>query len=172
MLDRFVSVLTKRPNVPLKISVGRLQVSSFRLGCVHFDRRTRAARLRLRIRARTRRSPTSSYPRKALTTAFASQVASNRRRVPLKSTRSASKLLTENMGDLQELAPNTLVGNGRYRVGEEINRGGTAVVYEGFDNALAMRVALKVRACPSLFTRVVVSSAYRHRLTSPSPRRS
>ena len=76
------------------------------------------------------------------------------------------------MGDLQELAPNTLVGNGRYRVGEEINRGGTAVVYEGFDSALAMRVALKVRACPSLFTRVVVSSAYRHRLTSPSPRRS
>ena len=47
--------------------------------------------------------------------------------------------------DLVTLAPNALVGNGRYRVGEEINRGGTAVVYEGYDNTLGMRVALKVR---------------------------
>ena len=30
-------------------------------------------------------------------------------------------------------------------MGEEINRGGTAVVYEGYDNTLGMRVALKVR---------------------------
>jgi hypothetical protein len=47
--------------------------------------------------------------------------------------------------DLVTLQPNALVGNGRYRVGEEINRGGTAVVYEGYDNTLGMRVALKVR---------------------------
>ena len=47
--------------------------------------------------------------------------------------------------DLVTLKPNALVGNGRYRVGEEINRGGTAVVYEGYDNTLGMRVALKVR---------------------------
>lgn len=46
---------------------------------------------------------------------------------------------------LVTLQPNALVGNGRYRVGEEINRGGTAVVYEGYDNTLGMRVALKVR---------------------------
>ena len=47
--------------------------------------------------------------------------------------------------DLVTLQPNALVGNGRYRVGEEINRGGTAVVYEGYDNTIGMRVALKVR---------------------------
>ena len=46
---------------------------------------------------------------------------------------------------LVTLQPNALVGNGRSRVGEEINRGGTAVVYEGYDNTLGMRVALKVR---------------------------
>ena len=46
---------------------------------------------------------------------------------------------------LVTLQPNALVGTGRYRVGEEINRGGTAVVYEGYDNTLGMRVALKVR---------------------------
>lgn len=44
-----------------------------------------------------------------------------------------------------KLAPGTAVGNGRYTVGGEINRGGTAVVYEGFDTALNIRVALKVR---------------------------
>jgi serine/threonine protein kinase len=44
-----------------------------------------------------------------------------------------------------KLAPGTVVGNGRYTVGGEINRGGTAVVYEGLDSALNMKVALKVR---------------------------
>ena len=44
------------------------------------------------------------------------------------------------------LEPGAVLSNGRYRVGAEINRGGTAVVYEGFDNALSMRVALKARA--------------------------
>lgn len=43
------------------------------------------------------------------------------------------------------LTPGAVVGNGRYTVGGEINRGGTAVVYEGFDQAIGMRVALKVR---------------------------
>jgi len=42
------------------------------------------------------------------------------------------------------LAPGSTVGRGRFVVGEEINRGGTAIVYEGYDNALKMRVALKV----------------------------
>ena len=50
-------------------------------------------------------------------------------------------------GDEPEWTPaiGHAVGNGRYTVGGEINRGGTAVVYEGFDNALGMKVALKVR---------------------------
>lgn len=50
-------------------------------------------------------------------------------------------------GDKPEWTPaiGHAVGNGRYTVGGEINRGGTAVVYEGFDNALGMEVALKVR---------------------------
>jgi|TARA_B110000967_G_scaffold143509_1_gene146767 serine/threonine protein kinase len=81
--------------------------------------------------------------------------------------------------ELKTLEKNTLVGNGRYRVGEEINRGGTAVVYEGYDNALGMRVALKVRPPPfpphtrrPSSSSVVVSSTYRHPLTasaSPPP---
>ena len=37
------------------------------------------------------------------------------------------------------------MANGRYEVGQEINRGGTAVVYEGYDSTLRMKVALKVR---------------------------
>ena len=37
------------------------------------------------------------------------------------------------------------LANGRYEVGQEINRGGTAVVYEGYDSTLRMKVALKVR---------------------------
>ena len=42
------------------------------------------------------------------------------------------------------LMPGTTVGQGRFVVGHEINRGGTAIVYEGYDNANKMRVALKV----------------------------
>lgn len=45
------------------------------------------------------------------------------------------------MASLQE---GTLLGNGRYRVSREINRGGTAVVYEGIDLASSRVVALKV----------------------------
>tara|TARA_B100001758_G_C18112718_1_gene454489 strand:+ start:201 stop:533 length:333 start_codon:yes stop_codon:yes gene_type:complete len=36
------------------------------------------------------------------------------------------------------------LANGRYEVGQEINRGVTAVVYEGYDSTLRMKVALKV----------------------------
>ena len=48
-----------------------------------------------------------------------------------------------------------LVGLGRYRVGKEINRGGTAVVYEGVDLSLNMPVALKVRAFASYIQNAV-----------------
>ena len=40
--------------------------------------------------------------------------------------------------------PGDEIGNGRYVVKEEINRGGTAVVYRGYDRALETEVALKV----------------------------
>lgn len=43
-----------------------------------------------------------------------------------------------------EIARGTVVGNGRYEVLEEINRGGTAIVYRGVDRALSLDVALKV----------------------------
>eukprot|EP00890_Picochlorum_soloecismus_P005447 jgi/Picsp_1/5903/NSC_03260-R1_protein len=42
------------------------------------------------------------------------------------------------------LPPGTLIGKGRYRVVQELNRGGTAVVYEGIDLLHQNRVALKV----------------------------
>lgn len=42
------------------------------------------------------------------------------------------------------LPPGTLIGKGRYRVVQELNRGGTAVVYEGIDLLHQTRVALKV----------------------------
>lgn len=42
------------------------------------------------------------------------------------------------------LEPGSLLGKGRYRVVKEINRGGTAVVYEGVDLIQQTRVALKV----------------------------
>lgn len=42
------------------------------------------------------------------------------------------------------LQPGTLIGKGRYRVIQELNRGGTAVVYEGIDLLHQTRVALKV----------------------------
>eukprot|EP00889_Picochlorum_renovo_P007201 jgi/Picre1/34231/NNA_001705.t1 len=42
------------------------------------------------------------------------------------------------------IEPGSLLGKGRYRVVKEINRGGTAVVYEGVDLMQQTRVALKV----------------------------
>ena len=43
-----------------------------------------------------------------------------------------------------ELARGTVIGNGRYEVLEEINRGGTAIVFRGVDRELRCDVALKV----------------------------
>lgn len=42
------------------------------------------------------------------------------------------------------MEPGDSLGNGRYVVKEEINRGGTAIVYRGYDRVLEMEVALKV----------------------------
>ena len=39
---------------------------------------------------------------------------------------------------------NQIIGNGRYKVLKEINRGGTAVVYSGIDLTQQKKVALKV----------------------------
>lgn len=63
------------------------------------------------------------------------------------------------------------MANGRYEVGQEINRGGTAVVYEGYDSTLRMKVALKVRrrvTHPS-FPPLAHSCAKRKKLTRPEP---
>lgn len=63
------------------------------------------------------------------------------------------------------------LANGRYEVGQEINRGGTAVVYEGYDSTLRMKVALKVRrrvTHPS-FPPLAHSCAKRKKLTRPHP---
>ena len=62
------------------------------------------------------------------------------------------------------------LANGRYEVGQEINRGGTAVVYEGYDSTLRMKVALKVRrrvTHPSF--PLAHSCAKRKKLTRPNP---
>ncbi|KAL4520450.1 hypothetical protein Ndes2526A_g05016 [Nannochloris sp. 'desiccata'] len=45
---------------------------------------------------------------------------------------------------MASLPSGTLLGKGRYRVIKELNRGGTAVVYEGLDLATLATVALKV----------------------------
>ena len=42
------------------------------------------------------------------------------------------------------VGPGDAIGNGRYVVKEEINRGGTAIVYRGYDRVLETEVALKV----------------------------
>ena len=45
---------------------------------------------------------------------------------------------------MASLPPGTPIGGGRYTVVRELNRGGTAVVYEGLDAATGATVALKV----------------------------
>ena len=45
---------------------------------------------------------------------------------------------------MARLPPGTPIGGGRYTVVRELNRGGTAVVYEGLDAATGAMVALKV----------------------------
>lgn len=45
---------------------------------------------------------------------------------------------------MASLRPGTLLGQGRYSIVREINRGGTAVVYEGIDSRIGQAVALKV----------------------------
>jgi hypothetical protein len=45
---------------------------------------------------------------------------------------------------MASLPPGTPIGGGRYTVVRELNRGGTAVVYEGLDAATGAMVALKV----------------------------
>lgn len=48
------------------------------------------------------------------------------------------------MASNNDVPQGTLIGNGRYKVLKEINRGGTAVVYEGLDLLSHGKVALKV----------------------------
>lgn len=48
------------------------------------------------------------------------------------------------MASSNDVPVGTLIGNGRYKVLKEINRGGTAVVYEGLDLLSHGKVALKV----------------------------
>lgn len=48
------------------------------------------------------------------------------------------------MASSNDVPIGTLIGNGRYKVLKEINRGGTAVVYEGLDLLSHGKVALKV----------------------------
>lgn len=46
---------------------------------------------------------------------------------------------------MASLPPGTQLGQGRYTVVRELNRGGTAVVYEGLQAGSGHSVALKVR---------------------------